>query len=71
MNQFTQEIDYFSECILNDTEPYTSGEVGLQDLMIMEAIYESAQTNEPISLSHRLPKSIKRGNKPEIKLQEK
>lgn len=71
VNQFTQEIDYFSECILNDTEPYTSGEVGLQDLMIMEAIYESAQTNEPISLSHRLPKSIKRGNKPEIKLQEK
>lgn len=64
VNQFAQEMDYFSQCILNDTEPYTSGEVGLQDHIIMEAIYESAEKNIPISLKGKLPKKLKRGPEP-------
>lgn len=66
VNQFAQEMDYFSECILNDAMPFTSGEVGLQDHLIIEAIYESAAKNKPISLKDKLPKKLKRGSEPKI-----
>jgi predicted dehydrogenase len=42
--QFTYEADSFADCIRNNTEPMTSGEEGLRDLIVMEAIYRSAGT---------------------------
>lgn len=49
-NQFAQEIDHMAECILADRRPRTPGEEGLQDHIVMEAIYESARTSRPVAL---------------------
>lgn len=49
-NQFALEIDHFAQCIKQDLKPHTPGEEGLQDHVVMEAIYESARTNKPVAL---------------------
>ena len=49
-NQFTLEIDHFAECILHDRRPRTPGEEGVQDHMVMEAIYRSAREGGPVAL---------------------
>lgn len=49
-NQFAAEIDHMAECILQNQRPRTPGEEGLQDQVVMEAIYESARTGQPIKL---------------------
>jgi predicted dehydrogenase len=50
-NQFAAEIDHFAECILNDTKPRTPGEEGVQDHILMEAIYQSALSGAPVRLA--------------------
>ncbi len=40
--QFTREADYFSKCILDDTQPGPSGEEGLRDMKLITEIYRSA-----------------------------
>jgi glucose-fructose oxidoreductase len=42
-NQFAAQLDHLSECILANREPIVSGEEGLRDLRIIEAIYRSAR----------------------------
>jgi predicted dehydrogenase len=49
-DQFAAEISYFSDCILRDKEPEPSGEEGLADVRVIEAIYESARTGKLIEL---------------------
>ena len=49
-NQFAQEIDHMATCVLENRQPYTPGEEGLQDHRLMEAIYESARTGQPVRL---------------------
>ncbi|MBD8547558.1 Gfo/Idh/MocA family protein [Sphingomonas sp. CFBP 8760] len=49
-NQFAAEIDHMADCIIADRRPRTPGEEGLQDHVVMEAIYESAQTGRPVAL---------------------
>jgi predicted dehydrogenase len=49
-NQFALEIDHMAECVLTDRRPRTPGEEGLQDHLLMEAIYESARTGAPVTL---------------------
>jgi glucose-fructose oxidoreductase len=49
-DQFAPELLYFSDCILNDTQPEPSGEEGLQDVRIVEALYESAQRQRPVAI---------------------
>jgi predicted dehydrogenase len=49
-NQFTLEMDHFAECIQQNREVHTPGEEGLQDQRIMDAIYESARTRQPVKL---------------------
>lgn len=49
-SQFALEIDHFSQCVMEDLNPYTPGEEGLQDQRLMEAIYESARTGKPVHL---------------------
>ena len=46
-DQFAPELLYFSDCILNDRQPEPSGEEGLQDVRIVEALYESARRQRP------------------------
>jgi len=49
-DQFAPELLYFSDCILNDRQPEPSGEEGLQDVRIVEALYESAETGKAIQI---------------------
>jgi glucose-fructose oxidoreductase len=49
-DQFAPQLLYFSDCILNDREPEPSGEEGLQDVRIVEALYQSANSGRPISV---------------------
>jgi predicted dehydrogenase len=49
-DQFAPQLLYFSDCILNDREPEPSGEEGMQDVRIVEALYASAKSAKPISI---------------------
>ena len=49
-DQFAPELLYFSDCILNDREPEPSGEEGMQDVSIVEALYESAKSGKPVAI---------------------
>jgi glucose-fructose oxidoreductase len=49
-DQFAPELLYFSDCILNDREPEPSGEEGLLDVRIVEALYRSARSGRPVTL---------------------
>jgi len=64
-NQFALEIDHMSLCIVEDKQPYTPGEEGLQDHIIIEAIYESARTGKPVKLKSTGELDIFRGSEPE------
>ncbi|MFC4455331.1 Gfo/Idh/MocA family oxidoreductase [Deinococcus sonorensis] len=49
-NQFTLEVDHFSQAVREHTPLKTPGEMGLQDHRIMAAIYRSAQEGRSIPL---------------------
>ena len=49
-DQFSLEIDHMALCVRNDVRPRTPGEEGLQDHILMAAIYESARTGQPVHL---------------------
>jgi predicted dehydrogenase len=49
-DQFGPELEYFADCILSDAQPEPGGEEGLQDVRIIQAIYESAETGRPIEI---------------------
>jgi predicted dehydrogenase len=52
-NQFGAEMDHFSECVIQNKRPYTPGEEGLQDHILMEAIYQSAREGKPVKVTKR------------------
>ncbi len=49
-HQFALEIDHFAECVRTGRKPRTGGAEGLQDHKLMEAIYQSAKTGQPVRL---------------------
>ncbi len=49
-NQFALELDHMAECVTTGRKPRTPGEEGLADQRIMEAIYRSAATGQPVAL---------------------
>ncbi|MBW4635134.1 MAG: Gfo/Idh/MocA family oxidoreductase [Iphinoe sp. HA4291-MV1] len=49
-NQFALEIDHLSESIIQNKQPKTSGEEGLQDVKLMQLIYEAARTGKTIKV---------------------
>ena len=49
-NQFALELDHMADCILTGRRPRTPGEEGLADQRIMEAIYRSAESGQPVAL---------------------
>jgi predicted dehydrogenase len=49
-DQFAPELLHFSDCILRDRKPEPSGEEGLQDVRIVEALYRSAQTGRAVKI---------------------
>ncbi len=52
-NQFAAEIDHMATCIIEKRKPRTPREEGVQDHVLMEAIYESARTGAPCDLKRR------------------
>jgi predicted dehydrogenase len=49
-DQFAPQLLYFSDCILNHREPEPSGEEGLQDVRIVQALYKSARTGKAVPI---------------------
>jgi glucose-fructose oxidoreductase len=50
-DQFATELLYFSDCIIHNRKPEPSGEEGLQDVRIIEALYRSARTGRPVQIA--------------------
>jgi predicted dehydrogenase len=48
-DQFAPELIYFSDCILNDSEPEPSGEEGIADVRVIEALNRSIETGRWVS----------------------
>jgi predicted dehydrogenase len=46
-DQFGPELLYFSDCILKNQKPEPSGEEGLADIKIIEALYRSLASRQP------------------------
>jgi predicted dehydrogenase len=54
-NQFALEMDHLSESIVQNREPKTPGEEGLQDIRLIQTIYEAARTGRKIQLEPMQP----------------
>jgi predicted dehydrogenase len=50
MNQFARQFDHFSQAVLNNTEVWTTGEMGLADMRIVAAIDEAQREGRPVKL---------------------
>jgi predicted dehydrogenase len=53
VNHFASEMDYFSQCVTNDTTPLTPGEEGLADMQVITAIQQAADAGTSITMSGR------------------
>ena len=62
-DQFALEMDHMALCVMRNQQPHTPGEEGLQDIRIIEAIYESAGSHRTIQFSP--PRTPTRGPDPE------
>ncbi len=49
-NQFALELDHLADCALQDRQPHTPGEEGMQDMKVIAAIYEAASSGATIKL---------------------
>jgi predicted dehydrogenase len=49
-DHFATELDHLSLCIRNDVKPRTPGEEGLQDMKLIEAVYQSAASGQTVKL---------------------
>lgn len=50
-DQFAAELAYFSDCVLRNKQPEPSGPEGLEDVRIIRALLQSAESGKPVSLS--------------------
>jgi predicted dehydrogenase len=70
-DQFAAELIYFSNCILNNKQPEPSGEEGLADIRIVEALYKSIDSGKPVKLDHfeksKRPEPSQEIHKPPVK----
>jgi glucose-fructose oxidoreductase len=53
-DQFAPELLYFSDCVLRNKEPEPSGQEGLADVRIIEAIYRSSKSKKLVKLARFL-----------------
>jgi len=52
-DQFAPELLYFSDCVLKGREPEPSGEEGLADVQIIEAMLQSTSSGRPVRVELR------------------
>ena len=50
INQQAAQMDAFAQCIMEDKESTVPGEMGMRDVELLQAIYQSAETGKKISL---------------------
>jgi len=50
-DQFATELDDFADCIINQRPTKVPGEMGLADVKVLMAIYESIKKGRPVSLA--------------------
>jgi predicted dehydrogenase len=50
MNELALELDALADCIRHNREPGPNGEQGLRDVVVMEAIYQSAREGRPVKI---------------------
>jgi predicted dehydrogenase len=50
VDQFAREMDAFAWSIRNNVTPLTPGEEGIQDLRIIDAIYQSAASGQTVTM---------------------
>ncbi|RYZ67905.1 MAG: Gfo/Idh/MocA family oxidoreductase [Proteobacteria bacterium] len=55
-DQFAAELEYFSQCVKSGRDPEPSGEHGLVDVQIIEALHRSIDSGKTVSLKNNLPK---------------
>ena len=65
-DHFGGEMKYFSDCILNRTDPEPDGQEGYADVRVLEGVLRalktgSSQTLEPFERSKRIDPSTQRG----------
>lgn len=60
-NQFALEMDHFAEAIRADRIPRTPGEEGLQDMRLIEAIYQAADGGTRLRLPEVKGRDVTRG----------
>jgi predicted dehydrogenase len=65
-DQFAPELLYFSDCILEDREPEPSGEEGLIDVRIIEAMHRSAGSGRWIAV-----RAAPRKKRPTLRLEKR
>jgi predicted dehydrogenase len=63
-NQFALEIDHMASCVKENRVPRTPGEEGLQDHLLMEALYQSAETMAAVALAPVAGRDTTRGPEP-------
>ena len=49
-DHFALELDHFARCIMTGREPHTPGQEGLQDVQLIEALYQSAKERRVVEL---------------------
>ncbi len=61
-DQFAPELEYFSNCILDNRTPEPSGMEGIADVRIIEALYRSAKRRRPVKIE-----PVRQTQRPSIK----
>lgn len=61
-DQFAPELVYFSKCILENKQPEPSGQEGLADVRIIQALYKAAETGRSIKI-----RPVQRRQRPRMK----
>ncbi|PNY80825.1 Gfo/Idh/MocA family protein [Deinococcus koreensis] len=65
-DQFSLEFDHFAQCVRSGKQPWTPGEEGVQDHVIMDALYESARSGKVVKLKAVKKRDAFRGTKPKL-----
>ena len=70
-DQFAPQLLHFSDCVLRDRAPEPSGAEGLQDVRIVQALYESAEIGRAVAIppyrEARRPSGRQRISRPGIR----
>lgn len=63
-DRFALELDHMAECVRSSRRPHTPGEEGLQDLRIIAALYQAAQSGRTVMLQPQPKADSLRGPPP-------